>query len=178
MRLVVLHPAANHRVNRWPVSHCAALCDTLARRPDVLIALTGHAKNAALCRSIRNTLEDPERCMNLSGKLSLKELGALLERADAFVTGDTGPMHIASAVGTPLISLFGAADPDRTKPLAASSSVLSDRSLPCAPCHARKCRYGREARCMQLLLPRTVIAAVDDLLRQSSQTGSLQTEAV
>ena len=69
-------------------------------------------------------------------------------RASLFVTGDTGPMHIAAAVGTPIVALFGPADPLKTGPYTTDAVVLT-KQLPCAPCFAKQCPLGhRPAKCM------------------------------
>ena len=110
----------------------------------------------ALAREV--AAADP-RILNLAGRLTVKEFGALLARADTLLTCDTGPMHIGAALGTPLVVLSGAADPDRTGPLTENSTVLIDRTLPCVPCRDRICARG-DVMCMQNLTVPAVIAAV------------------
>jgi ADP-heptose:LPS heptosyltransferase len=83
----------------------------------------------------------------------------VLARADVLLTCDTGPMHIGAAVGTPLVVLSGAADPDRTGPLTETSTVLIDRTLPCVPCRDRICARG-DMMCMQNLSVPAVISAL------------------
>jgi ADP-heptose:LPS heptosyltransferase len=99
------------------------------------------------------------RVINLAGQLTVKELGALYLRAAAVLTCDSGPMHIAAALETPLVVLSGAADPDRTGPLTANSQVLIDRSLSCVPCRDRTCART-DVRCMDNLSLEAVIAAI------------------
>ena len=113
---------------------------------------------------------DP-RILNLAGQLSVKEFGATLARADTLLTCDTGPMHIGAALGTPLVVLSGAADPDRTGPLTDSSTILIDRTLPCVPCRDRICRRG-DMLCMSNLSVANAIAAVGERLgRRETHRG-------
>ena len=110
---------------------------------------------------------DP-RILNFAGRLSVKEFGALLARAGALLTCDTGPMHIGAALGTPLVVLSGAADPDRTGPLTENSVVLIDRALPCVPCRDRLCARG-DVLCMQNLSVPAVISATEQRLQSRAR---------
>ena len=172
-RLVIVHPSANHRVNRWPLDHFASLCMSIGKKSRCRIALTGSRRDCGLVKALKKSLGASDNAIDLCGRLSIKEFGALLMRADAFVTGDTGPMHMASALNTPTISLFGAADPDRTGPRSRRADVLRVNTLPCVPCHCRKCRFGRQAACMSELRPETVLAAVERTLGFGLATGTL-----
>jgi ADP-heptose:LPS heptosyltransferase len=94
-------------------------------------------------------------------------LAALLARFDVFVTGDTGPMHLAAAVGTPVVALFGPADPRRYGPLTDRKRVVRV-DLPCSPCGLVRlppvrCR-GHVPDCMDGITVEAVVAAVDDLI--------------
>ena len=110
-----------------------------------------------------------QRILNLAGQLSVKEFGALLARADTLLTCDTGPMHIAAALNTPLVVLSGAADPDRTGPLTENSTVLIDRELSCVPCRDRICVRG-DVLCMSNLSVPGVLAAIGERLEFSERS--------
>ena len=165
-RLLVINPAASRPLNRWPLGRFCAVAAHWAAQPGIRVAVTGAPASfktvmdgldeVALAREV--ALADG-RILNLAGRLTVKEFGAVLARADALLTCDTGPMHIGAAVGTPLVVLSGAADPDRTGPLTASSTVLIDRTLPCAPCRDRICARG-DMLCMQNLSVPAVISAL------------------
>ncbi len=146
--LIVVNPTARRVVNRWPASQWAMLIDSLCENGDYQIAIIGAGRDLPLVRQVKVLCGQWRRVIDLSGRISLKELGALLERAAVFVTADTGPMHVGSAVGAPIVCLSGAADPFRTGPGAPNSTVLIDRSLPCVPCQSKQCRYSRQPRCM------------------------------
>lgn len=164
--LLVVNPAATRDINRWPPEKFVPFLDIMAREmPDVHLALSGGPGDVALARGIVE--KTGLRVVNLAGRLSVKELGALLERASVVLTADTGPMHIASAVGAPLVVLSGAADPDRTGPLSSRDLVVINRSLPCVPCQGRTCARG-DIACMTQLPVEWVVNAVRRQLKAPS----------
>jgi ADP-heptose:LPS heptosyltransferase len=145
--LVVVNPAATRDINRWPPDKFVALLDALAgEAPALRLALSGGPGDEPLAAGIAAATRAP--VVNLAGRVGLKGLGALLERADVVVSADTGPMHIASAVGAPLVVLSGAADPDRTGPLRPRDLVVINRDLSCVPCQGRTCARG-DIACMR-----------------------------
>jgi len=174
-RLLVINPAASRPLNRWPQERFGKVAAFWAGQPGVKVALTGAPSSfktvmdgldeVGLAREL--AAFDP-RILNLAGQLSVKEFGALLARADTLLTCDTGPMHIGAALGTPLVVLSGAADPDRTGPLTENSTVLIDRTLSCVPCRDRICRRG-DMLCMSNLTVIDVIAAVGERLGQTER---------
>ena len=165
--VLVLNPAASRPLNRWPLERFAAVAAHFAGRPGVAVVVTGAPPSfrtvmdglneVALAAEVARA--DP-RVLNFAGRLTVKEFGALLARAGALLTCDTGPMHIGAALETPLVVLSGAADPARTGPLTGNSTVLIDRTLPCVPCRDRECMRG-DMMCMQNLTVPAVIAATE-----------------
>lgn len=165
-RLLVINPAASRPLNRWSLERFREVAAYWAAQPGVKVAVTGAPSSfktvmdgldeMSLAREVASA---DERIVNLAGRLTVKQFGAALERADTLLTCDTGPMHIGAAVGTPLVVLSGAADPDRTGPLTANSTILIDRTLSCVPCRDRLCARG-DVMCMQNLSVPAVIAAI------------------
>lgn len=143
--LVVLNPHCRKAANIWPAARFTALAEKLLA-VGARVVVTGGPIAKSLCDEIAGPLGS--RLLRADGQLSLLGSAELIRRANVFVTGDTGPMHIAAAVGTPIVALFGPADPLRTGPYAADAIVLSKR-LPCSPCFAWKCPLGHaEPPCM------------------------------
>lgn len=139
-RLVILHPHCRKEANRWPGERFTELAGRLLDECGARVALAGGAAAGPLCDQIAAALGG--RAWRADGRLSLLASAELFRRARVVVTGDTGPMHIAAAVGTPVVALFGPADPRRTGPYAADAVVLA-RRLPCSPCFARRrCPLG------------------------------------
>ncbi len=158
-RYVVVNPAATRLVNRYPPERFAeaiiALSDAL---PGVTFVLSGAPNEWELVDAVLGCVTPDANAVSLAGVLSLKELGALLAGAECVVTGDTGPLHIASAVGAPIVCLSGAADPDRTGPTAPRDLVVIRRDLSCVPCQDRVCRRG-DIACMTGLPVEWVVRA-------------------
>ncbi len=154
---IAINPAGTRDINRWPTERFAQLIerlDSLGRR----VLLLGGPGDVTLAQEIVGQSKAPVE--NLAGKLTVKELGALLERAACVVTGDTGPLHIASAVKAPIVCLSGAADPDRTGPTRPGDLVVINRALSCVPCQARSCRRG-DIACMTQMPVEWVLDAIE-----------------
>ena len=175
-QVLVINPAASRPINRWPAEHFRIVAGHFAALAGVKVVVTGAPSTF---RSVSDGLDETYlaaevasvdgRVINLAGQISVKEYGALLQRATAFLTCDTGPMHIGAALDTPMIVLAGAADPKRTGPLNANSHTLIDRSLECVPCRARTCARG-DGACMSNLGTEDAIMRLTGLLAGSKET--------
>lgn len=162
----VFAPGAEYGpAKRWPPQHFAALADAL----DAPVLLLGSANDAALCDQIvaASHRADHSACTNLAGHSTLEEAIALIASARALVSNDSGLMHIAAALGTPQLALFGSSSPLHTPPLSTVARVMwlkndaaYQPALDCAPCFARSCPLGH-TRCLQDISP----ASVADALR-------------
>lgn len=165
----VFAPGAEYGpAKRWPPQHFAALADTL----DAPVLLLGSANDAVLCREIMalSSRAPHSPCINLAGSASLDEAMALIASARALVSNDSGLMHIAAALGTPQVAVFGSSSPSHTPPLSDVARVVwlkNDATyrpaLACAPCFARSCPLGH-TRCMQDLGPARVADALAEVL--------------
>lgn len=140
----------------WPVSHFAQLAKRLRQAGHVPVLLGGEAERAAA--------EAIPEAHSLVGKTDLRGLLATVERCAALVTGDTGPLHFAVALGTPVVALFGSTDPAETGPWRprAKTVTLYD-ALPCAPCRKHPTCDGRYD-CLTSLTPERVFQAVREVL--------------
>jgi len=165
----VFAPGAEYGpAKRWPPQHFAALADTL----DAPVLLLGSANDAAICHDIvaLSSRRPHSPCINLAGGASLDEAMALIASARALVSNDSGLMHIAAALGTPQVAVFGSSSPLHTPPLSDVARVIwlkDDVSyhpaLDCAPCFARVCPLGH-TRCLQDLRPARVADALAEVL--------------
>jgi ADP-heptose:LPS heptosyltransferase len=158
--ILIANPGGTRLVNRWPPEKYVAFLDRVAEElPDVRLILSGGPDDVERAKGIAGAVHPTSRVLNLAARLKIKEAGALLARANVLVTPDTGPMHIASALGTPMVVLSGAADPDRTGPLSPRDLVVINRDLPCVPCGDRTCRRG-DIACMTQMSVDWVVEAV------------------
>jgi heptosyltransferase I len=105
----------------------------------------------------------PARVTNLCGATTLPEMIELLRLCDLLITNDTGPMHVAAALGKPLVALFGPTTPERTGPYGQLNHVLRI-PLPCAPCMESTCRFEKPLECLRAVSPATVCERVSAIL--------------
>ncbi len=161
--LIALNPGASHPVNRWNVDSFAALADRLALDIHARVIVIGGPADVPLGDAIAASTKS--RPLILAGKLDLLQLAAVLEECDLLVSGDTGPMHMAAAVGTRVLALFGAADPARTGPVGPGHIVLTATGVSCVPCRSRTCNHIPSRACMDSLTVETVFAAIQEMLR-------------
>jgi len=141
-RLVAICPDCRKAANRWPPERFVELTRRLLDRDGVRVVICGGPASRELCDTIAEACR-PRRVWRADGRFNLQASMALLARADVAVTGDTGPMHMAVAVGTRVVALFGPANPLRTGPYSDRAAVLY-RHLSCSPCFARHCPLGQD----------------------------------
>jgi heptosyltransferase-1 len=159
-RWILFQPGARWANKRWPIEHFVVLAKKLlAAYPNHRIAILGGAEETGLGQTIQQV--DPLRCLNLTGKLSLPEMVEWIRFGEIMVTNDTGPMHVAAALGKPIVPIFGPTDPARTGPYHQVEQALQLTSLPCVPCLSSRCQYVKPIECLRALSPETVFAAVN-----------------
>jgi ADP-heptose:LPS heptosyltransferase len=161
-----VHASGGRESKQWHLDRFAAVARKLAETRHATIVLTGAPGDRLLVNAVRDGLKGV-RVIDASGTLDLPALGALLARLDLLITGDTGPMHLAAGVGTPLVALFGPSNPLRYGPLGTHQRILRI-DLPCSPCGRvrlppERCR-GHVPDCLDGISVETVVAAANDLL--------------
>ncbi|MGH7984870.1 MAG: glycosyltransferase family 9 protein [Candidatus Binataceae bacterium] len=136
----------------------AAVVHNLAAPADHALfpILVGGPEELALAAEVTRYLGST-RCLNLAGRTGLRDLFALFEECSAAFGPDSGPMHIAAAMGCPVVSLWGATAPARSAPWGFADFALA-AEIPCHPCYLRRCPIGRE--CMRRIAPEEVAAAL------------------
>lgn len=148
----------------WPPDCFGRLAEGLHRRLGATLFLLDDRRNESMSRVVRGSLPS-EALHDLSGTLDLPHLGGVLQALDLVITNDTGPMHMAAAVETPVVALFGPTDPTRTGPWGSGHCVLRAEDQPaCAPCFRKNCRQGQGA-CMRGIPVETVVSAAESVLR-------------
>lgn len=161
-RFVLMAPGAAHATKRWPPESWRSLVQTVTGRGTRVVVLGG-AQDEALCRDIASAGKGATAWV--AGELGLQESGALIESAAVLVAGDTGVMHMATAVGTPVVTLFGpTVEEFGFFPYRAQSIVLQ-RDLGCRPCSAKgtpSCPLVHH-RCLREIVPAAVEAAMAEL---------------
>lgn len=149
------------------------LLEALVKRPDCLPILIGGEEEVELGKLIEADLSD--RCLNLIGELELLQTAAVLKQCRVVVSGDTGPAHIAVAVGTPVIGLYGPTYPQRSGPYG-NEDLIIDQSQYCS-CHEMKvCRYCRPdepGECMRRIMLTEVLDKLNQVLSQPSELDNV-----
>jgi ADP-heptose:LPS heptosyltransferase len=131
--LVGVHVSGGRAIKQWEPSRFAAVAARLIGEQGATIVLTGASGDRLLVDQAKHGLQ-ASRTVDLAGDVDLVVLAALLRELDLFITGDTGPMHLAAAVGTPVVAVFGPSDPVRYAPAGPADRVVR-AELPCSPCN-------------------------------------------
>ena len=161
-KLILLQPGARWKNKRWPVQSFATLVRALAGKfPDAHFGILGGKDDAPLGKIISQSA--PEKVLNLCGATTLPEMIEWIRLGDLLITNDTGPMHVAAALGKPLVALFGPTEPRRTGPYGQLENVLR-LDLPCSPCLKSTCAYEKTDECLRVLSPALVLTRVEKLL--------------
>ncbi len=165
--VIALNPGASNPVKQWSAGQFSELADALAENVSAKIIIVGGKEDAALAASIAGNMKKVSPLM-LAGKTTLLELGSILRKCDLLVSGDTGPLHLATAVGTHVVGLFGSVDPARTGPVGPGHRVIQAKGLPCVPCRSLTCANSVHLECMNKITVQEVLATVLDMLKVSS----------
>ena len=157
------HPGSRWHFKCWPGERAAALIDALSRRGErVVLTAAPDEKELALIAEVRAQTRAP--IADFSGKLTLKQLAALTARAKLFVGVDSAPMHIAAAMQTPTVALFGPSGDVEWKPWMVPHRVVASGEHACRPCGNDGCGGGKVSECLTRLPLEAVLSAVDSLL--------------
>ena len=164
-----IHPASRWAFKCWPAARVAALCDALAAKgwPIVLSSAPDASEKALIAEVVAaraGNAVSSASTIDLSGQLSLKELAALTARARLFVGVDSAPMHIAAAMGTPVVAIFGPSGDQEWGPWGAGHLVVASNTHPCRPCGMAGCNDSKISDCLTTLPVAQVLAACNELL--------------
>lgn len=160
---LLLHPGASAAAHHYPPQRWIQALRLLARQLGLPLVLTGSAAESALAERLRDGAggQSDVPVHSLAGRLSLGELGAALRLAAVAVSNNTGPAHIAAAVGTPIVDLYALTHPQHT-PWAVRNRVLF-QDVPCRFCFKSSCPLGHHA-CLDGVAPERIVQAVRELL--------------
>lgn len=155
--LVAINIGTTWVTKQWDVSNFNEVITKLSDRiPSVKIVITGSSSETAYVDDIKLL----DNTINLVGRTDVLQLGALLELSDICVTCDSGPMHIAAAVGTPTVALFGPTDPIRHQPYGEGHTII-EKPVSCRPCYKRTClRNDTKFICMKEITATEVVETI------------------
>ena len=135
-RIVGINLGTTWRTKSWSLDRFADVIAGIQNRFEGAVVLTGSSSEVGLGNAVQKLVK--AKVINLIGKTTVLQLGALIERCNLYLTCDSGPMHIAAAVGTPTIALFGPTNPTRHQPYGEGHHVI-EKDVSCRPCYKRKC---------------------------------------
>ena len=167
--LVGIHLGSSKRwlTKRWPLEYIANLSENLALK-DVRVVISAERIDPRELKMLQD-LTKKSRPIIACGKTSINQLGCLIKRCGVFVVGDTAPLHIAAAVGTPVVALFGPTDPKRHLSSAEEIAVIN-KELPCQPCYKPQCS---SIECMKQISVEQVQEAIFKLLKINNEPRTL-----
>jgi heptosyltransferase-2 len=162
--LIGINPGATYgSAKRWMPERFAEVIERAIRELDCRVVLFGSGSETEIAKDITSQTLFPESTfLNLAGKTSLRRLAALISECDAFITNDSGPMHIASALRVPVVAIFGSTDSNATGPFGEGHKVVS-ASIECSPCLKRECPE-EHLRCMTDISTNDVFSALKEIL--------------
>lgn len=159
--VVILNPGAFYGpAKRWPTSRFAALAESLQKSHRTQVLIVGSAQDVPLAEEVSSQMD--EKPVILAGKTTLPELAALISLCQVFITNDSGPMHIANAIGVPVVAIFGPTDPSKTGPYSPPRAIFH-KPVVCWPCLYRECPFDH--RCMRSITVEEVATQCQEFLR-------------
>ncbi len=163
-KVICLNPGASNRIKCWSADRFAALADRIIDELGARVIIVGGSDERDLADSICGGMNNAP--LDMVGKMTLTQLGAVLKKCEVLVSGDTGPMHLATAVKTPVVALFGAIDPNRTGPVGKGHRVIRHVEVKCVPCNAKTCINAVHLECMERITVDEVFSTVAEMLRE------------
>jgi ADP-heptose:LPS heptosyltransferase len=160
-----LHPAAREATRRWAPERFAAAALKLRQRYGGTVVLLGEPEECISGELLARQIGQP--CLNLIGKTSLVALGAVIARLAVLITNDTGPAHIAYALKTPTVTIFGAGNPETNGPLQDGPYRVLAHPVPCRPCGYSACPIGYT--CLYGVTVAHVVNAAEEIIRLQPQ---------
>ena len=171
--LVAVYAASNEKApkRRWPVERYSRVIRWLIEERGAGVLLIGGPADVGETSRLKRSLGEPQACHNLAGRLSLKELAALLKSCDLFLGNDGGPLHLAASLGTRTVSLFGPESPEVYGPPESGDHTVIYTPMSCSPClnvYSHKNSPCVDNQCMKAISSESVISAVERALGRAN----------
>ncbi len=163
-RLLLINPAASCPSKIWPPERFAEVADRLSAKYGLKVLIVSGPKDLALAAKVTDNVHIP--VISLAGRISLSQLASILKKSALFISNDSGPVHIASAVGTPVIAIFGrkqaGLSPKRWGPVGLKDKLLH-KDIGCFECLAHNCKKG--FACLKAVTVEDVLSCADSILK-------------
>lgn len=168
--LVAIHPGSPIPLKRWLPERYAELADWLIAQKGVQVLFVGVNDEISIIDEVQKFMRG--RSINIAGETTLTQLASILHSCNVFIGNDSGPMHLAAAVGTQTIGLYGPGDPTRFGPMGVRCQTIR-RKLDCPPCSGTTCRFGEDG-CMSEIRVTHVIQVLEAAGYLSSDRREMQ----
>lgn len=161
--LIAVNPGAPWPSKRWPVENFAQVIERLSEKLKCIIIITGDSKEMEIAQRLNKLTR--ARTIISTGKTNIKQFAALVKRCNLFITNDTGAMHVAAAMNTPMVAIFGPGYLDRYRPYGNPDRFfVLHKKVDCAPCDLIRCN---SLKCFKLILVEEVLNAAYTVLQRS-----------
>src|SRR3989338_5560453 len=164
----VIGASSRWPTKKWPAENFVELAKQLMIKYDCNIVLVGTQEDHVMARSFEEVPRN--RILDMTGETNLTQLMSLMKCLDVIVTGDTAPLHMASAFGAKVVALFGPTEPKRHAPPGRNRIILVKR-IPCQPCYRGTCRNPVKLECLKGITVREVFEAVESHMAQVNRPG-------
>ncbi len=156
--LIAIHPGSPIPLKRWKPNRFAELADWLIKQKSAQVIFVGVEDEIPIIKKIQNLMIGEST--NIAGKTTIPQLASILKKCKLFIGNDSGPMHLAAAVGTQTIGIYGPGDPTRFGPVGDKCKTIQ-KKLDCPPCSGNTCRLGEEG-CMSIIQVTDVIQLIEE----------------
>ncbi len=160
---LVVHPGASAGSRRYPAESFAKVAEQLVRQHSFQILFTGSAPESALIEQIRSQVR--EVSFSLAGRVNIEELAAVISLAPLLISNNSGPLHVAAGVQTPVVDLYALTNPQHTPWMVPHRTLYQD--VPCRFCYRSTCPMGHH-NCLRMVAPEAVVEAVLGLMEQEA----------
>ncbi len=160
--IIAVHPGGRKKLKCWSAEGFARVADILIERYGVSLIITGADEEKSITREVRDNMEN--KCIDLTGKTSLREMAGALKRCSLFICNDSSPMHIAAALNVPTIAIFGPSKSIETAPYGAHHIVV-EKDFPCRyRCDEDICQFVNYHQCMKDITANDLISAIEKMV--------------
>ena len=167
--LIAIHPGSPIPLKRWAPERYAELADWLIAQKRANILFVGVKEEIPIITEIQRLMRAASN--NIAGETTLTQLASILHTCNVFIGNDSGPMHLAAAVGIPTIGLYGPGDPTRFGPVGPKCQIIRQKQ-DCPPCTGTTCRFGKDG-CMSKIQVADVIQTLEDTVHLSSENSKI-----
>jgi lipopolysaccharide heptosyltransferase II len=161
-KFAVISPGARSHIKRWPADKFVELISLIAKELKLKVILVGDKGDSPVTKYITEHSKHP--VIDLSGKTTILELTALLKRAKILISNDSGVLHLASYINTPVVAVFGPTDETKYGPWSSNSAIVK-KEIFCRPCKNAQCKFN-SSECMHLVKAQDLMRAITDILAE------------